>query len=79
MYRSGYHKLKESLLNEKEQSRQGIASEIDTGISEPPSPPTRHQKWKMARMKRSGTYSSEQSRIVSEKNVSYFYLLLHLF
>jgi len=54
MSRSGYRKLEESFLNEEEQSKQGIASEIDIGFSKPPSPPTRHQKWKMARMKKFG-------------------------
>jgi len=79
MSRSGYHKLEQSLMMEKEQLRQGTASEIDTGVSEPQSPPTRYHKWKMALIKKLGTYSSEQSRIVPEKIVSYFYALLHLF
>jgi len=33
---------------EKEQSRLGTAYEIDIGISEPPSPPSHLEKWKMA-------------------------------
>jgi len=57
----GNVKLEESLVNEKEQSRQATTSEIYTGVSEPPCPPTRHQKWKMVRMKKSGAYNSEQS------------------
>jgi len=44
MSRLGYRKLEESLLNENEQLRQGTASEIDMGVSEPPFPPTCHQK-----------------------------------
>jgi len=77
--RAGYRKLEQTLVNEKEKSRQTTTYENDTRVSEPPSPPTRHQKWKMARMRKSGTYSSEQSRIISEKIVSYFHLVVHLF
>jgi len=64
---------------ENEQSRQGIGSKIDTGVTSPSSPPSRHEKWKMAQIKKSGAFSSNQSRVVSEKIVSYFYPLLHLF
>jgi len=53
MYRSGYQKLKQSLMMEKKQSGQGTKSEIDTGVSEPPSPPSFHKKWKLARIKNS--------------------------
>jgi len=41
---SGYRKLKQSLMEEKVQSRQGIGSEIDRGVTTPPSPPLRHVK-----------------------------------
>jgi len=34
-------------MMENEQSKQGTASEIDTGVSEPSSPPSHHEKWKM--------------------------------
>jgi len=47
MSRSGYNKFEQSLMMEKEQSRVGTASEIDTGVSEPPSPSSCHEKWKM--------------------------------
>jgi len=64
---------------EKEQCREGIGSDIDRGVTCPPPPPLRHVKWKMARIKKSGAFSFEQSKIVSEKIVSYFYLIFHLF
>jgi len=64
---------------EKEQFRQRIGSEIDTRVTSLPSPPLRHVKWKMALIKKSGAFSSEQSKIVLEKIVSYFYPLLYLF
>jgi len=60
MCRSEYRKLEESLLNEKEQLRQRTVFEIDTGVSEPPSPPTCQKKWKMTEIKKSGKYSFEQ-------------------
>jgi len=67
--RLGYRKLEQSLMVEKEQSRQGIGSNIYTGVTSPPSPPLRHVKWKMARIKKSGAFSYEQSKIVSEKKL----------
>jgi len=72
MSRSGYQKLEQSLMMENEQSRQGTRFEIDTGVIEPPSPSSRHEKWKMARFKKSGAFKSEQSWIVSEKNCKLF-------
>jgi len=58
---------------EKEQSRQGSASEIvETGVPSPSSPPMRHVKWKRAQIKKSSAPSSEQSRVIIEKIVSYF-------
>jgi len=68
---SGYRKLEQSLMEEKMQSRQGTGFEIDTGVTSPPSPPLRHVKWKRARIKKSGAFSSEQSKIVS-KNCKLF-------
>ena len=44
MSRSGYQKFEQSLMMENEQSRQRTGSEIDTWVSEPPSPPSRHEK-----------------------------------
>ena len=47
--RSGYQKLEQSLMVEKDQSRKGTSSEnVETGVTSPPSPPFRHVKWKRA-------------------------------
>jgi len=71
--RSGYRKLEQSLMVEKEQSRQGMSSEnVETGVTSPPSPHFRHVKWKRARIKKSGAPSSEQFVVIIEKIVSYF-------
>ena len=52
---------------ENEQSRQGTGSEnVDKRVTSPPSPPLRHVKWKMARIKKSGAPNSEQSQIIIE-------------
>jgi len=65
-FRGGYLKLEEAMIKEKKKPRLMTTSRDDTGVIQPPSPPTRHQKWKMSRMKRSGAYS-------------YFHLVVHLF
>ena len=71
--RLGYRKLEQSLMVEKEQSKQGTSNEnVETGVTSPPSPPFRHVKWKRARIKKSGAPSSEQSGVIIEKIVSYF-------
>jgi len=58
---------------ENEQSRQGTGSEnVDTGVTSPPLPPLCLEKWKMARIKKSGAPSFEQSQIIIEKIISYF-------
>jgi len=59
-------------MEETMQSRQGTGSEIDTGVTTPPSPPLCHEKWKRARIKKLGAPSSEQSGVIIEKIVSYF-------
>jgi len=64
------------MIKKKEKSRPRITSEDDTRVIQPPSPPTRHRKWKQARVKSSGAYSSEKSRIVLEKIVSYFLVFI---
>jgi len=70
---SGYRKLEQSLMLEKEQSRQGTVFEnVETGVTSPPSPPFRHVKWKRSQIKKSGAPSSEQSGVIIEKIVSYF-------
>ena len=61
-----------TLMVEKEKSQQGTYSEnVETGVTSPP-PPFRHEKWKRARIKKSGAPSSEQSGVIIEKIVSYF-------
>jgi len=75
MSRSGYRKLEQTLMVEKEQSKQGTLFEnVETGVTSPPSPPFRHVKWKRARIKKSGAPSSEQSGVIIEKILSYFFL-----
>jgi len=69
----------QTLMVEKEQSKQGTLSEnVETGVTSPPSPPLRHVKWKRARIKKSGAPTSKQSGVIVEKIVSYF-CYFHLF
>ena len=59
--RGGYRKLEKRIILEKQQ---------ETGDDRIPSPPSRHEKWKRARLSAKGEYTSEASRVVAEKIVS---------
>jgi len=54
-------------MSEKKKSRPSPSKGEDI---EPPSAPSRHQKWKLARICTSGNYTSESAQIF-EKIVSY--------
>jgi len=56
--RGGYRKLEEKIMLEKKKSKPPPFEGEDT---EPSSPPSRHQKWKLARLRTSGTYTSESA------------------
>jgi len=53
---------------EKKKSRPPPFEGEDT---EPPSPPSRHQKWKLACLHTSGNYTFESAREISKKIVRY--------
>ena len=59
---------KEKKMEEASQSRS-----TDT-IIDPPSPIKRHMKWKMARTKKTGQMTSEATKEIADKIVSYFQL-----
>jgi len=52
--RGGYRKPKEKIMSEKKKSRPPPFEGEDT---EPPSPPSRHQKWKLACLRSSGNHT----------------------
>jgi len=66
--RGRYRKLEEKIMTEKKKSKPPPSEGEDI---EPPSPPSRHQKWKLARLRSSGNYFSESAREISKKNVRY--------
>ncbi|BAT83748.1 hypothetical protein VIGAN_04095800, partial [Vigna angularis var. angularis] len=66
--RGGYRKLEEKILKQKADA---IPPSQSGSPPQPPSPPSRHEKWKLARMRPSGTYSSDTAREISERIVSY--------
>ena len=59
--RGGYNKLEKIIMLEKQPQ---------TGDNHIPSPPSRHEKWKRARLRPNGEYTSEETRVVTEKIVS---------
>jgi hypothetical protein len=63
----GGYDLLVKMMQEKLKERQEAAG--DTKVP-PPSPPQRHEKWKRARIKLSGEYTSEETRVLAEKIVS---------
>jgi len=52
--RGGYRKLEEKIMSEKKKSRPPPFEGEDI---ESPSPPSRHQKWKLARLRTSTNYT----------------------
>jgi len=60
--RGGYCKLEEAMMREKKKAQLHV-TDNDIGVT-PPSPPSRHQKWKQGHMKKMGEYSYEKSQIV---------------
>ncbi|KOM47165.1 hypothetical protein LR48_Vigan07g086900 [Vigna angularis] len=51
-------------MKQKSDSRLSLSEGGDPPL--PPSPPSRHEKWKLARIKSSGSYTSDSSREISE-------------
>lgn len=70
MSRGGYAKAEKDMLAAKRKRLEEAAQSDPSILLTPPSPIRREQLWVYARQSRSGSYTSEQSRIVSEKIVS---------
>ncbi|CAA0819516.1 Unknown protein [Striga hermonthica] len=64
--RGGYDLLMQKIMDEKYRARK----EASTNLSEfipPPSPPSRHELWKRARITKKGDYVSKEAKIVADK------------
>ena len=71
--RGGYQKLEQNMISEKMKARGGSGDDNGSAdLIEPPSPPSRHEKWKQTRIKKSGTWTSDESQRVVEWIVSNF-------
>ena len=70
MSRGGYAKAEKDLLAAKRKRLEEASQSDPSVLLSPPSPIRREEKWLFAHQKRSGSYTSEQSRIVGEKIVS---------
>ena len=57
----------------KERQLEAILTENTTKIDDPPSPISRHVKWKLALTKRYGQMTSEATQEISDKIVSGFF------
>ncbi|KAL3627387.1 hypothetical protein CASFOL_028750 [Castilleja foliolosa] len=64
--RGGYELLGQKIMEEKMKERQA-ASQDPYEIIPPPSPPTRHEKWKRARIDKSGKYTTPEVEIIAQK------------
>ncbi|KAK7271450.1 hypothetical protein RJT34_27373 [Clitoria ternatea] len=65
--RGGYQLLEERMMKEKLEEKKRASQSDPLAIVSPPSPLTRHEKWKRARQNKSGEYTTEEARIVAEK------------
>ncbi|KOM55356.1 hypothetical protein LR48_Vigan10g124800 [Vigna angularis] len=61
--RNEFKKLEEKILKQKAEARPSS----EDGIPQPPSPPSRHEKWKLAHLRSSGAYSSDTAREISKR------------
>ena len=69
--RGGYQVLEEKMMLEKQrQQQEASASNPSVSMISPPSPPSRHEKWKQARIKKLGEYTSTDSKSIADKIVS---------
>ncbi|XP_031127883.1 uncharacterized protein LOC116029966 isoform X2 [Ipomoea triloba] len=64
--RGGYQRLKKVMMDEKMKEQQEIVDSDPSHTISPPSP-CRHEKWKRARIDKSGNFRTEATRIVAEK------------
>ncbi|KAL3619152.1 Proteasome subunit beta type-3 [Castilleja foliolosa] len=64
--RGGYEVLTQKMIDEKYKARKE-ASEDPSEIIQPPSPPSRHEAWKRARIKPSGEYINQETSVIAEK------------
>nr|KYP39878.1 hypothetical protein KK1_038796 [Cajanus cajan] len=65
MSRGGYPWIKKKLMKEKAMKHQ--VSQYETTISGPPSPPTRHELWKFACIKKMGEFTTEAAKEIANK------------
>ncbi|CAA0810635.1 Unknown protein [Striga hermonthica] len=64
--RGGYWLLMQKIMDEKYRARKE-ASTDPSEIIPPPSPPSRHELWKRARITKKGDYVSKEAKIVADK------------
>ncbi|KAL3622895.1 Proteasome subunit beta type-3 [Castilleja foliolosa] len=64
--RGGYGVLTQKIIDEKYKARKE-ALEDPSAIIQPPSPPSRHEAWKRARINLSGEYINQETSVIAEK------------
>ena len=78
MSRGGYAKAKQELLMAKQKEIEEAAQDDPSVLLTPPSPIRREKLWVYARQKKSGSYTTDQSRMIAEKVVSISCYIIHL-
>jgi len=66
--RGGYNLLERKIIEEKAKSLHDSSTSED--VLSPPSPPSRHEKWKLARTKPGGQMTSTQSEEIAYRVMS---------
>ncbi|KAL3638082.1 Proteasome subunit beta type-3 [Castilleja foliolosa] len=64
--RGGYEVLTQKIIDEKYKARQ-VASDDPSEIIPPPSPPSRHETWKRARLKPTGEFVNQETSVIAAK------------
>ncbi|KAL5161438.1 hypothetical protein HKD37_07G018719 [Glycine soja] len=78
--RGGYEYLEQKLMVEKTKKKLEEVAQFGSteAVIDPPSPITRHVKWKMARTKKTGQMTSKATKEIVEKILSHFQLRIAL-
>jgi len=75
----GYELLDKKLMDEKRKRQEQLTefTENPSSSIDPPSPVSRQEKWKMARINHYGKMSSTARKEITDKIMSYFNVSLH--
>lgn len=76
MSRGGYPLLRGKMVKEREKEFEEASQSDPSQVVNPPSSPKRHELWKRARQRRTGDFTTEEGRVIAEKIVSKYSIVI---